>query len=210
MSLRNYKKASISPSPSRSSLCLSTSLALSLHLSLSISFSLSISLSLSLVSLSRFTLSLSLYVSLCLSISISLSISLSLCLCLSISLSSLYISLIRYLTPRPKSLCISLEVGVVIFRFKVVLCEPVQELVLILDKNNTNIITYIRPSTRNTQHYILPYARTLVFQTSFFPSTIKIWNNLQPVITNSTTIPRLRKALQSTPTSGRRGATLSA
>ena len=28
--------------------------------------------------------------------------------------------------------------------------------------------TYIRPSTRNTQHYILPYARTLVFQTSFF------------------------------------------
>ena len=70
--------------------------------------------------------------------------------------------------------------------------------------------TYIRPSTRNTQHYILPYARTLVFQTSFFPCTIKIWNNLQPVITNSTTIPRLRKALQSTPTSGRRGATLSA
>ena len=69
---------------------------------------------------------------------------------------------------------------------------------------------YIRPSPRNTQHYILPYARTLVFQTSFFPSTIKIWNNLQPVITNSTTIPRLRKALQSTPTSGRRGATLSA
>ena len=70
--------------------------------------------------------------------------------------------------------------------------------------------TYIRPSTRNTQHYILPYARTLVFQTSFFLSTIKIWNNLQPVITNSTSIPRLRKALQSTPTSGRRGATLSA
>ena len=70
--------------------------------------------------------------------------------------------------------------------------------------------TYIRPSTRNTQHYILPYARTLVFQTAFFPSTIKIWNNLQPVITNSTTIPQLRKALQSTPTSGRRGATRSA
>ena len=61
------------------------------------------------------------------------------------------------------------------------------------------------------QHYILPYARTLVFQTSFFPSTIKIWNNLQPVmVTNSTTIPQLRKALQSTPTSGRRGATRSA
>ena len=40
--------------------------------------------------------------------------------------------------------------------------------------------TYITPSTRNTQHYILPYARTHVFKTSFFPSTIKIWNNLQP------------------------------
>ena len=51
---------------------------------------------------------------------------------------------------------------------------------------NIPTATYIRPSTRNTQHYILPYARTLVFQTSFFPSTIKMWNNRQPVITNST------------------------
>ena len=60
---------------------------------------------------------------------------------------------------------------------------------------NIPTATYIRPSTRNTQHYILPYARTLVFQTSFFPSTTNIWSNLQPVITNSTTIPQLRKAL---------------
>ena len=72
--------------------------------------------------------------------------------------------------------------------------------------------TYIAPSTRNTQHYILPYActHTDVFKTAFFPSTIQIWNNLQPVITNSTTIPQLRQALQSTPTSGRRGAKRSA
>ena len=68
--------------------------------------------------------------------------------------------------------------------------------------------TYITPATRNTQHYILPYARTHVFKSSFFPSTIKIWNNLQPVIINSTTMPRQTR--QSTPTSGRRGATLSA
>ena len=54
--------------------------------------------------------------------------------------------------------------------------------------------TYITPSTRNTRHYILPHARTHVFKTSFFPSTITIWNNLQPV----TTIPQLRQALQST------------
>ncbi len=53
--------------------------------------------------------------------------------------------------------------------------------------------TYITPSTRNTQHYILPYARTHVFKTSFSLITIKIWNNLQPVITNSTTIPQLSK-----------------
>ena len=66
--------------------------------------------------------------------------------------------------------------------------------------------TYIAPCIRNTQHYILPYARTHVFKTSFFPSTIKIWNNLQPVITNSTTIPQLRQALQSTPTSGIAGS----
>ena len=67
--------------------------------------------------------------------------------------------------------------------------------------------TYIASSTRNTQQYILPYARTHVFKTSFFPSNIKIWNDLQPVITNSTTIPQHRQALQSTPISGRRGAT---
>ena len=70
--------------------------------------------------------------------------------------------------------------------------------------------TYITTSTRKTQHYILPYARTHVFKTSFFPSTIKIWNNQQPVITNSTTISQLRQALQSTPTSGRHGAPCSA
>ena len=70
--------------------------------------------------------------------------------------------------------------------------------------------TYIAPCIRNTQHDILPYARTHVFKTSFFPSTIQIWNNLHPVITNSTTIPQLRQALQSTPTSGRRGAPCSA
>ena len=75
---------------------------------------------------------------------------------------------------------------------------------------NIPTATYITLSTRYTQYYILPYARTLLFQTYFFPSTIKIWNNLQQVITNSTTIPQLRQALQSTPTSGRRGATCSA
>ena len=65
---------------------------------------------------------------------------------------------------------------------------------------NIPTATYSTPSTRNNQHYILPYARTLVFQTHVFPSTIKIWNNLQPAITNSPTIPQLRHALQSTPT----------
>ena len=70
--------------------------------------------------------------------------------------------------------------------------------------------TYITPVTRNTQHYILPYARTNVFKSSFFPSTTKLWNNLQPAVINSTTIPQLRQALQATPTSGRRGTTLSA
>ena len=73
---------------------------------------------------------------------------------------------------------------------------------------NVPTTNYITPATRNTQHYNLPYART--DKSSFFPSTIKLWNNLQPAIINSTTIPQLRQALQSTTTSGRRGATLSA
>ena len=75
---------------------------------------------------------------------------------------------------------------------------------------NIPTTTYITPVTRNTQHYILPYPRTHVYKSSFFPNTIKLWNILQPAIINSTTIPQLRQALQSTPTSGRRGATLSA
>ena len=53
--------------------------------------------------------------------------------------------------------------------------------------------TYITPSTRNIQHYILPYARTHIFKTSFFPSTIKIWNNLQHVITNAQSYHNLDK-----------------
>ena len=72
---------------------------------------------------------------------------------------------------------------------------------------NIPTTTYITPATGNTQHYNLPYARTNVYKSSFFPSTIKLWNNLQPAIINSTTIPQLRQALQSTPTSCRRGAT---
>ena len=75
---------------------------------------------------------------------------------------------------------------------------------------NVPTTNFITPATRNTQHYKTPYARTEVYKSSFFPSTIKLWNNLQPAIINSTTIPQLRQALQSTPTSGRRGATLSA
>ena len=75
---------------------------------------------------------------------------------------------------------------------------------------NIPTTTYIAPVIRNTQHYILPYPRTHVYKSSFFPNTIKLWNILQPAIINSTTIPQLRQALQSTPTSGRRGATLSA
>ena len=72
---------------------------------------------------------------------------------------------------------------------------------------NIPTTTYITPATRNTQHYNLLYARTNVYKSSFFPSTIKLWNNLQPAVINSTTIPQLRQALQSTPTSGRHGAT---
>ena len=60
---------------------------------------------------------------------------------------------------------------------------------------NIPTTTYITPATRNTQHYILPYARTDVYKSYFFPSTVKLWNNLQPAIINSTTIPQLRQAL---------------
>ena len=52
----------------------------------------------------------------------------------------------------------------------------------------------LTPATRNTQHYNLPYASTEVYKSSFFPSTIKLWNKLQPAVINSTTIPQLKPA----------------
>ena len=58
---------------------------------------------------------------------------------------------------------------------------------------NVPTTTYTTPATRNTQHYNLPYARTEVYKSSFFPSTIKLWNKLQPAVINSTTIPQLRQ-----------------
>ena len=105
---------------------------------------------------------------------------------------------------------------------------------------NVPTTNYITPATRNTQHYNLPYARTEVYKSSFFPSTIKLWNNLQPAIINSTyhnldkhcnphqhpvgvgqhcqlrlgghlTLTNItQKQHTNTPTAGRRGATLSA
>ena len=58
--------------------------------------------------------------------------------------------------------------------------------------------TYIAPCIRNTQHYILPYARTHVFKTSFFPSTIKIWNTYmsiqREVFEGQTTARRAKRA----------------
>ena len=63
------------------------------------------------------------------------------------------------------------------------------------------------PSTRNTQPTLHPaLCPHTCIQNIFLPKH----HNLQPVITNSTTIPQLRQALQSTPTSGRRGAKCSA
>ena len=58
---------------------------------------------------------------------------------------------------------------------------------------NIPTTTYITPATRNTQHYNLPYARTDVYKSSFFPSTIKLWNNLLPAIINSTTYHNIDK-----------------
>ena len=71
--------------------------------------------------------------------------------------------------------------------------------------------TYITPSTRNIQHYILPYARTHIFKKNIFlPQHYQDMEQPTTCHNQRTIIPQLRQALQSTPTFGRRGAPCSA
>ena len=53
-------------------------------------------------------------------------------------------------------------------------------------------------SRGNTKKYLLPYARTQVYQHSFFPSAIRIWNKIPPQIANIKTVDSFKAAIDKT------------
>ena len=78
------------------------------------------------------------------------------------------------------------------------------------EKNTDSHFYIYLGGTRRTNTGSMGVAETVQHSDS---SKSTDYNNVihnKPAIINSTTIPQLRQALQSTPTSGRRGATLSA
>ena len=48
---------------------------------------------------------------------------------------------------------------------------------------------------RNTQNLNIPFTRLCSFETSFFPSTLKLWNDLDPQIRCSTSLSQFKRAI---------------
>ena len=62
---------------------------------------------------------------------------------------------------------------------------------------------YLAPSPMvskrgHSQMIIVPFARTLAYQRSFFPDTIRMWNSLPQKVVNCTTVDRFRQEVQAT------------
>ena len=57
---------------------------------------------------------------------------------------------------------------------------------------------YLIPTVnvRGVQHYLVPFARTLCYQKSFFPSTIRLWNNLPSSATGCTSLDSFKATVQ--------------
>ena len=53
-------------------------------------------------------------------------------------------------------------------------------------------------SVRGNQHYLVPFARTLSYQKSFFPDTIRLWNSLPPSTTGCTTLESFKGVVHAT------------
>ena len=52
---------------------------------------------------------------------------------------------------------------------------------------------------RNYTQYRNPLTRLQLYSNSFFPSTVRLWNNLEPTIRDLPTIGRFKKAIKSHP-----------
>lgn len=66
-----------------------------------------------------------------------------------------------------------------------------------MDKQLFQKLSYTRPmmtSARgHTNRFLIPYARTLLYKHSFFPDSIRIWNNLPQRAVDSTSLDEFRQ-----------------
>jgi hypothetical protein len=62
--------------------------------------------------------------------------------------------------------------------------------------------THLTPQARSVRghmyRYKIPFARTLIYQRSFFPDTIRIWNNLPAQIVEQSSLESFRQGLDNT------------
>ena len=52
---------------------------------------------------------------------------------------------------------------------------------------------------RNSQNFGIPFTRLCSFETSFFPSTIRLWNNLDNPTRNATSLLQFKRSLRQPP-----------
>ena len=61
----------------------------------------------------------------------------------------------------------------------------------------TSFLTPTLMMRGHTQKYLVPYARTVVYQHSFFPDGIRLWNALPQQLVDSTSLDCFRGQVQS-------------
>ena len=49
---------------------------------------------------------------------------------------------------------------------------------------------------RNSNNYTIPFARLSSFQSSFFPSTLRLWNGLRNDVRSSQTVPQFKRKVR--------------
>ena len=66
-----------------------------------------------------------------------------------------------------------------------------------VDIPKSHFTTVNRPSTRgNPEKYKIPFARTQLYQKSFFPDATRLWNSMPPNAVNSTSLETFKQEVQ--------------
>ena len=67
----------------------------------------------------------------------------------------------------------------------------------LIDIPNSYFIPVCGPSTRgNPEKFRVPFARTQLYQKTFFPDATRLWNSLPPSLVNSTSLEIFKREVQ--------------